>query len=58
MGYLDLLSEPERTWIRDGASRFVAQFEDEFTESERERAVENWADFMAGELIFEDKLSQ
>lgn len=58
MSYIERLSESERTWVRAGASRFVAQFEDEFTESEREQAVENWADLMAGALIFAGMLSE
>lgn len=58
MSYLEHLSDEEAAWLRTGASRYVAQFYDEFTESERERAVENLADFMAGALIFEDELSK
>ena len=58
MSYLERLSDEQAYWLRAGASRFVAQFENEFTESEREQAVENWADLMAGALIFECALSE
>lgn len=58
MSYLEHLSDEEAAWLRTGASRFVAQFGDEFTESEREQAVENWSDLMAGALIFEVVLSE
>lgn len=58
MSYIERLSESERTWIRNGASRYVAQLEDEFTESERERAVENLVEFMAAAVIFEGMLSK
>lgn len=58
MSYIERLSESERTWIRNGASRYVAQFKDKFTESERERAVENLVEFMAAAVIFEGMLSK
>ena len=58
MSYIERLSESERTWIRTGASRYVAQFEDKFTESERERVVENLVEFMAAAVIFEGMLSK
>lgn len=58
MSYIERLSESERAWVRNGASRYVAQFEDKFTESEREKAVENLVEFMAAAIIFEDMRSK